>query len=182
MIFRRAKLPGSARPRLAADERIVAWAATADGGYLVATNRGLWLPQTDPSPAGTPADPEGRAQLGWHEITKATWSGRELRVIPGLASDGEPGVITDGPPLGWVLHDPGHLPHQVRERVTRSVAFSSHHPLPGGGGARVVGRRVPGRDGLRWQVRFDDGVDAGDPANLEVAAELVDQARRSLGP
>ncbi len=175
MIFRRAKLPGPARPRLAADERIVAWAATADGGYLVATNRGLWLPHTGQSPAEAP----GR-RLGWHEITKATWSGRELRIIPGPASDDEPGVITDGQPLAWVLRDAGHLPHQVRERVTRSVAFSSHHPLPGGGGARVVGRRVPGRDGLRWQIRFDDGVDADDPANREVAAELVAQAKRNL--
>ncbi len=171
MIFRRGKLPATARPPLDPDERIVAWAGTTDGGYLVATNRGLWLP-------AAPGVPPRR--LGWHEITRATWSGRELRVVPGPASDGDPGVITDGQPLAWALTGPGHLPHQVRERVTRSVAYTSHHPLPGGGGARVVGRRVPGVDGLRWLVRFDDGVDVDDPANRQTVAELIAQAKSSL--
>jgi hypothetical protein len=59
--------------------------------------------------------------------------------------------------------------------VTRSVAFTAHHPLPSGG-VRVVARRVAGRDGLAWHVRYDDGTDVADPAVLAATAELVAEA------
>ena len=43
-------------------------------------------------------------------------------------------VVADCPAETYLLLDPGDLPHQVRARVTRSVAYTAHHPLPGGAG------------------------------------------------
>jgi hypothetical protein len=56
------------------------------------------------------------------------------------------------------LGDPGDVPATVRERVTKSVAYTAHHPLPTGG-LRVVARRVAGVNGVAWHVRYDDGTD-----------------------
>ena len=69
---------------------------------------------------------------------------------------------------------------RVRERVTGSVAYTSHHPLPTGGAARVVARRVSGRNGLAWSVRFEGGVDHDDPVVREVTADLVAAAKASI--
>ncbi|MFY1582947.1 hypothetical protein ACN267_00410 [Micromonospora sp. WMMD734] len=204
---RKPKLPSAVRPPLAAGERVLAWAATgngssngappadrvsavdeaspaegtsagagagasvgAGGGVLVATNLGLWLP--------------GRGQrLGWHDILKAVWSGRELTVTPAATVAERDGylVVADGPAETYLLLDPGDLPHQVRARVTRSVAYTQQHPVPGGSG-RIAARRVAGADGLTWTVRYDPGtpVDADD-----VRAEtdqLVAAARAATAP
>jgi len=156
---RRPKLPAELRPALESGERVLAWAAVGEGRALVATNRGLWLPE--------------RGRLGWHEIHKAAWSGRELRVIPAEVAEvrDDYAVLVDAPAVTFLLLEPGELPDQVRTRVTRSVAYTAHHPLPVGG-VRVVGRRVSGVDGLSWAVRYD----AGTP----VDAEPVVQATREL--
>jgi hypothetical protein len=162
---------------LGRDERVLAWAATADPArVVVVTNLGLWLP-------GAPGQPPGPAErLGWAEIHKVVWSERELVITPALASASVNGfaVMVDQPRVRLVLPEPGDVPHQVRGRVTRSVAYTVHHPLPGGGGVRVVGRRVPGLDGLRWTVRYDDGADVDDPVVREVTSEFVAQARASV--
>src|SRR5262249_45980865 len=89
-------------------------------------------------------------------------------------------VVEDLPPVSVKLTLPGDVPKRVRERVTGSVAFSSHYPLPSGGAARVVGRRVSGRDGLAWSVRFEGGADGDDPGVQEVTAELVAEAKASI--
>jgi hypothetical protein len=142
---RRPKLAADRRPTLDRDERIVAWAQTPDEHVVVATNRGLWLP--------------GRGRLGWHDIHKAAWSGQELRITAGEVAEERDGytVLVDEHIQAYALPEPGDLPDQVRTRVTRSVAFTSHHPLPGGAGVRIVARRVSGVDGLRWTVRPDTG-------------------------
>ena len=172
MLFRRRpKLSPAQRPALAPDERILAWAAVADDRVVVATNRGLWLP--------------GSPRLGWHEIHKAAWSGRELRVTPATLVQERDGyeVVADAPAVTCFLLDPGELPHQVRARVTRSVAYTVHHPLaPGGAGVRVVARRVAGVDGLSWAVRYDPGVPPDAPAVVERTGELVAQARAASTP
>ena len=158
ILRRRPKLPASLRPSLGPQERVVAWAAVGEDGALVATNRGLRLP-------------DGR-RLGWHEIHKAAWSGRELRITPAVVAEERDGytVLADGPVEGFLLLSPGELPDQVRTRVTRSVAYTSHHPLPAGG-VRVVGRRVAGRNGLSWAVRYDSGT----PVQLSTVTELTDE-------
>lgn len=159
MLRRRHRLPAELRPDLARDERVVAW-ALAESGAAVATNLGLFLP--------------GRARLGWHEIHKAAWTGGELVIIPAEVVESRAGyvVTADAPPLRVALADPGRLPHTVRTRVTRSVSLTSHHPVPGGA-VRVVGRRVPGVDGVSWAVRYEGGADGADPGVIAVTDRLV---------
>lgn len=157
--------PAEAAQRLDRDERVAAWARADDGGVVVATVRGLWLPDRD--------------RLPWHRVHKATWADGVLTVIG--ADEPEPGVVVDTPPVQVRLADPGALPAEVRERVTRSVGYTAHHRLPGGGGARVVGRRVAGTDGLTWAVRYDEGTDRTDPEVRAEVDRLVDAARASTG-
>ncbi len=176
LLRRRAGLPAGHRPALAAGERVLAFAYPDDAGTpLVATNLGLWLPGDTPP-----------VRLGWHEIHKVTWSGRELTVVPAARVTRRDGyeVVADLPPRGYPLAEPGDLAHEVRVRVTRSVGYSVHHPLPGTGGVRVAARRVPGVDGLCWTVRYDLGVDPDDEAVRAATADLVaaDQARSGTGP
>ncbi|MFG1776977.1 hypothetical protein ACGFIG_11170 [Micromonospora sp. NPDC049048] len=173
-LFRRKpKLPPADRPPLAPDERVLAWAAVGDGrgaGVVVASNLGLWLP--------------GRTErLGWHDILKAVWSGRELTVTPAESTAERDGylVVADRPAERYLLLDPGELPHQVRQRVTRSVAYTQHHPVPGGAG-RVAARRVPGVDGLTWTVRLDPGTPTDDPAVFAETDRLVAEARAATAP
>jgi hypothetical protein len=169
---RRRRLADSDRPPLERDERVVAW-ATSPRGAVVATSRGLWLPDPD----GT-----GGVRLGWHEIHKAVWTGDVLAVTAARLVEHGPGydVVADAPTVEFGLTDPGDLPAQVRARVTRSVGPSTHHPLPGSGGVRVVARRVPGSDGLAWTARYDPGVDHDDPIVREATVALVEQARLAV--
>ncbi|MFK3983929.1 hypothetical protein ACI2K4_26625 [Micromonospora sp. NPDC050397] len=164
---RKPKLPADRRPPLDRDERMLAWATVADGdGVVVVSNRGLWLP--------------GRAhRLGWHDINKAVWSGRELAVTPAETVVERDGylVVTDLPVETYLLLEPGDVPHQVRARVTSSVSYTAHYKLPAGGAVRVVGRRVSGVDGLRWTVRYDPGTATDDQAVVEQTDALVAAAR-----
>jgi hypothetical protein len=70
---------------------------------------------------------------------------------------------------------PDDVPADVRTRVTRSVAFTAHYPLPSGG-VRVVARRIPGRDGVDWHVRFDEGTDQEDPDVVAATTAIVAEA------
>jgi hypothetical protein len=177
---RRRSLPAEHRPPLEREERVVAWALSPQGA-LVATNQGLWLPAAGLAGAGAgAAGPPTR--FGWHEIHKAVWSGDALAVTPARRIEEAPGydVVADEPTVRYRLDDPGDLPSQVRARVTRSVGPSTHHPLPGSGGVRVVARRVPGVDGLAWTARYDPGVDHDDPIVRDATSALVDQARAGI--
>jgi hypothetical protein len=169
---RRPKLPADRRPALEPEERVLAWAYVGSdpgGPVVVATTYGLWLPE--------------RPRLGWHEIHKATWSGRELSVTPAEIAEQRDGytVLVDAPVIAYLLLEPGEVPDQVRARVTRSVAFTSHHAMPAGG-VRVVGRRVSGSNGLSWSVRYDSGT----PVDAEPVVQLTDQvvaaAQATLAP
>jgi hypothetical protein len=169
-LFRRRKLPLDARPPLDRDERILAWAGTAasaaNEAVVVVTNFGLWLPGIT-----------GSARLGWHEIHKATWSGRALLVVPAREGDSHEtyAEMVDEDTVSITLLDPDKVPEQVRTRVTKSVAYTSHHALPGGG-VRIAARRVPGQDGLRWTVRYDPGT----PPAADAVADLVAAARAAI--
>ncbi|MFR9778749.1 hypothetical protein ACL02O_22210 [Micromonospora sp. MS34] len=173
LFSRKPKLPPADRPPLAAGERVLAWAAAGNGegdGVVVASNLGLWLP--------------GRGhRIGWHGILKAVWSGRELTVTAAERVAERDGylVVADCPAETYLLLDPGDLPHQVRARVTRSVAYTVHHPVPGGAG-RIAGRRVPGVDGLTWTVRYDAGTPADDEAVAAETDRLVAAARAATTP
>lgn len=164
--LRRRRLPAALRPRIDRDERVVAWASTSDGdtdgrSAVVVTNRGLWLP-------------DRAERLDWHQVHKATWSGSQLTVVPAVQVGTGEGyaVMADDRAIAVQLDDPDNVPPQVRNRVNRSVAYTRHHEVPGGG-VRVVARRVAGVDGVTWHVRFDEGTDAADPSVTEATAELV---------
>ena len=166
---RRPKLPAALRPALEPGERVLAWAHVTEDQVLVATNLALWLPD--------------RGRLGWHEIHKVAWSGRELRITPAEVAELRESyaVLVDAPVLTYLLLDPAELPDQVRTRVTRSVAYTSHHPLPAGG-VRVVGRRVSGVNGLSWAVRYDSGTPADVEPVVKVTDELVTAAQNATAP
>lgn len=168
---KREKPPPEAVARLDPDERVVSW-APAPGGAVVATPLGLWLP-------GVPD------RLPWHLIDKVIWRSNTLTLIPAVDSGG--GVLVEQPPRSVRLEQPRDIPQNVRARIEKAIAFTRHHPLPGAEGAgvrrgvRVVGRRVPGQDGVSWQLVFDPGVDRDDPAVRAAASAFVDQARAELG-
>ena len=171
------KPPANARPALERNERVLAWARTAadPNQAVVVTTLGLWLP-------GRPE------RLGWHQIHRATWSGSRLTVVPsrpigdGVGSEGSAyTVMADDTAVDVMLSDPEDVPATVRQRVTRSVAYTAHHPLPVGG-VRVVARRVAGVNGVTWHVRYDDGTDAFDPDVVAVTAELIGQAAAPMRP
>lgn len=166
------RLPADRRPAaLDRDERVLDWAKVADGDEIVVvTDRGLWLP-------------DDAARTGWHDIHKAVWSGRDLAVTSADLVEERAGyrVVADGPVRTYLLVDPGDVPHQVRARVTRSVAYTAQHRLPAGG-LRIAARRVRGVDGLTWTVRYDPGTPTGEDAVIEETDRLVAAARSGTDP
>jgi hypothetical protein len=162
-------LPADRRPALGPEERVVAWAPVTGEEVIVLTNHGVWLPGTG-------------SRLGWHEIHKATWSGRQLALVASgqVAATEDYAVVEDEPATVYTLLDPDNVPAQVRARVTKSIAYTRHHPLPGGGGVRVVARRMPGVNGLRWTVRYDEGVDRDADEVRSATADLVSYGRSSV--
>jgi hypothetical protein len=166
---RRRRLPAERRPPIEPEERIVAWAGATDDEVVVVTNHGIWLPGAT-------------ARLGWHEIHKATWSGRQLALVASREVGDEEGyaIVADQPAIVHTLLDPDNAPLQVRVRVTRSIAYTQVHPLPDGGAVRVVARRVPGIDGLSWTVRYEDGADPTDERIRALTEELVAYGKASV--
>lgn len=155
-----AELPAGFAGTLDADERVLASAAVVGGGHVVATSVGLWLPESP--------------RLGWHLVSKATWAGGALTVVPAAEQDraGQAVLLADLPPLRLALADPGRVPEIVHDRVTASIRSRYRRELPGGA-AWFVQRKVPGRDGVVLQVRPEPGTD--DAALRMVAAEVARQ-------
>jgi hypothetical protein len=149
---------------LVADERVLASAGLQDGGHLVATSLGLWVP-----------DGAGSRRIGWHLISKATWAEGGLGVIEaeetGTVEDAV--LLSDRPLRRFRVAAPGHLPEAVHKRVTGSILSRNRRELAGGG-AWFVQRKVSGRDGVVLQVRADPGTDQAvlRPIVAQVATEL----------
>ena len=166
------------------NERVLAWGTLVrDGGWLVATSRGLRVvpPQvtsvTDAVALDSCADVE---VLPWHEIGSAKWlatsdGGGRFEVV--RLAEVEPGVQARQPEVRHLLSEAGDLPAVVRRRVDQTVVASQRSPLPGGGGVLLVARRIPGQPVREWTVVFDDDADRSDPAARETArrklAEVV---------
>jgi hypothetical protein len=174
MFGRRERPPAAATEPLDRDERVTSWAELVGGGHAVGTPLGLWLPA-----AGGPS------RVRWHLIAKAAWDAPRLRLaVSAEGAELGDGAVTlvDQPPRVLSLAAPRNLPKDVRDRVTRSVRYSSQHQLAPSGAAWVVARRVAGRDGLVWQVRFEPGTDADDPLVREQVEGLVAEARQAVEP
>jgi hypothetical protein len=138
--WNRRKLPSAYRELYAKNERTLAWAARADGpdtGLVIATNLGLWV---------------DRRRIGWHEISKATWDNPVLTVttLEVVDDDVDPVIVRDRDPFKLTLVEPGHLPHQIYQRVTASITSSELRA----DGTRLVGRRMPGVDGIAWTLHL----------------------------
>jgi len=148
---------------LAKGERTLASARAADGSWAVGTDRALHL-----------AD---GLELGWHQVDSARWVGDDsvLEVV----------TLPEGmtPPQTYriELPDPGQLPELVRERVTSSIVVSERVVLAGGAGARIIARRVPGGEGVRWSVIYEEGVSRSDPRLQAATREAVARLQMRLG-
>ncbi|WP_158840658.1 hypothetical protein [Saccharothrix deserti] len=167
-LFRR--LFGSGAPEgftgsLEADEHVLASAAVGSS-WLVATTSGLWLP--DPGQSGP-------RRVGWHLISKATWSGNALSVIEAVEDGmaGEAVLLRDLVPQRFVLESPGKVPEVVHARVTASIKSREHNKTAG---AWFVQRKVTGRDGVVLQVRPDPGTDV--ERVREIAASVAAKIAR----
>jgi hypothetical protein len=152
----RARVPG---------ERVLAWVVSGDSS-LVATEAALVLPDGD-APG---------ARVAWDLVLRAHWEADVVEVTAQSGAGGRP-----------VLHrialdaDPGALPEVVRERVNASIVVQHHVELVGERGARLVARRTPGSDELRWSVVFDPGLDPRDPDLRRRADEALTALRVALG-
>lgn len=151
----REQLPEGFTGTLDGEERVLASATVSGGGVVVATSRGLWLP-------------EGR-RIGWHLVSKATWDSGALTVIEAVEQDvvGDAVILAEQRPMPVRLSDPGRVPEVVHKRVTSSIRSRRRVELPGGG-AWFVDRAVAGRDGVQVQVRPDPGTE---PEALRQAVE-----------
>jgi hypothetical protein len=148
--------------RLEPDERVLASATLSDGsGVLVVTPLGVWLP-------------EGR-RVGWHLVSKARWADGALTLVEAdeRGTIGDAVLLVDRTPVRLALGEPGRVPELVHRRVTESIKVRHRIELPGGG-AWLLRRSVPGRDGLTLQVRPDPGTDT------EALEQAVPRAARVL--
>jgi hypothetical protein len=157
-------LPDGFPGRLAADERLLAVARTAEGAHLVVTSWGLWLP-----------DGDGVRRVGWHLVSRAVWRTGALAVVEADEAEQLDGAVllADRPARRFRLAEPGRVPEVVHARVEGSIRSRHHRELPGGG-AWFVQRKIAGRDGTVLQVRPDPGTDP------QVVAQVVGDVVRSL--
>ena len=162
------------------DERVLGWGERVDGGWTVATSRGLRVVPADLALPDAGAVPV----LPWHEIGTARWTaagrGGTFVVVP--LEEVEPGVQARLAPQRHVLREAGELPAALRSRVDRTVVTSQRHPLPTGGAVLLVARRVPGQAAREWTVVFDDDADRDDPAARESARERLAAALAAHDP
>ncbi|MCW0216403.1 MAG: hypothetical protein OJJ54_23895 [Pseudonocardia sp.] len=158
----KAEIPEGFAGELGAEEHVVAVGVLTDGGHLVVTNRGIWVP---------PA-----RRIGWHLVSKATWGDGALSVVEAEEEQLDGAVLlTDLPPRRYRLREPGAVPEAVHRRVTESIR-SRHHRDLDTGGAWFLQRKVPGRDGTVLQVRPDPGAD------VDAVRTLAQNVARKLTP
>jgi hypothetical protein len=138
--------PAGFAGRLAPDERVLASAALPGGEAVVVTPLGIWLPEN--------------RRLGWHLVSRASWAAGVLTLVEAdeQGTLGDVVLLVDRPPRQLALAEPGRIPEIVHRRVTGSIRARLRVEVPGGG-AWLLHRAVPGRDGLVPQVRPDPGTD-----------------------
>jgi hypothetical protein len=141
-------------------ERRIAWGLTADGLPLVATGSTLYA---------------GLLELAWVDVEKVSWQPPLLTVTEVAEVEGAGATHT------WEVAEDARLAETVRARVTSSIGWTGRRALGLAGHVRLVGRRVPDRDPLRWQVVFEAGTDPQDPRLRAQAELLVEELRRTIG-
>lgn len=145
---------------LRTDERRIAWGLTTDGLPLVATHTSLYA---------------GTERLAWIDVERVSWKPSTLTLTEVSETAGA------GARHSWELAQDGRLAETIRARVTSSIGWSDRRALQPKGHVRLVGRRLPDTDALRWQLVFEEGTDPQD-ANFRAQAEqLVEALRRTIG-
>lgn len=149
-----------------AGEDVHATATTDQGGRLAVTPLGLWVPAED-----------GVRRIGWHLISKATWSGELLTVTEAeeVAQAGDAVILAEATPLRLRLERPGKLPRLVREHVDGSIRARHYKELTTAGAWFVV-RKVPGTDGVVVQA-----LPAQD-ADPELVADIARETAERMAP
>jgi hypothetical protein len=158
---RRPEAPEPVHALLPPDERLLAWGTTIGGGFVVASNVALYLP-----------DAGGATRIPYETVQTASWEDPVLNVVL-VGEDGRHRLVR--------LEETGDLPAVVRERVTSTVLVTERVALSGQAGALVIARRPPQSDDVLWQVVFDAGLDADDPQLRADAADAVTRVRASTG-
>jgi hypothetical protein len=162
-LFSRDQPPAAVRALLDRDDRVVSWAPTVDGGVLMASRFGLWWPF-----------PDGQRRINWELIDKATWHDATVTVVEADLVDDL--LLIDRDPVSVELSAARDLPPTIRQRVQSGVV-SSELVTGGGVSMRVVGRRVPGRDGVSWWARLEPGI--ADTPEVRAIIDEVLGARRA---
>ncbi len=140
----------------------MSWAHTVDGATVTASRFGLWWPADD-----------GPRRIGWELIDKASWQDGTITVIEADLIDDL--LLVDRAPVSVELAEPRDLPPTIRKRVQSGVV-SSELVTGGGVSMRVVGRRVPGRDGVSWWARLEPGT-PDTPEVREIVHDVLDGRR-----
>jgi hypothetical protein len=137
-------------------ERILAWADTADGEVVVATQLGLWWP--------------GPRRIPWQHVDKAIWREGTLTVIEADVVDDL--LLVDRAPVSAQLTTPRDLPPTVRKRVEGNIVRTELVSVPGGA-VRFVARRQPGRDGVNWWAHLEGETRDSEIVRASIAARLA---------
>lgn len=154
-------------PVLERGERVLVAAQLVGGGAAAATERALVT-------LGPGDAEDGVRRLAWHRVAEAGWDDERATLLVEEVGAGPAGPRTQR----LRLAAPSLLPEAVRERVTASIVVSSHVPLRGRAGVRVVARRRPDAEELDWQLLFDPGLDPADPGVRARAEQALEQVRR----
>jgi len=144
-------------------DRLLGWAVLDDGTLLAASRLGLRLA-------------DGRL-VPWHTVDNVVWRAGTLIVTE--AAEVSAGVREALPPVTLSLTEPRDLPAVVRARIIRSIAYTTTETVRGAR-IRIVARRVPGRDGLSWSLRFDSAADRDDPGVRAAADQLLTETQSNL--
>lgn len=159
------RLPPETRDRLSLErgERLLAHGRTGDD-IVVATTRALHVPGMN-----------GYVRIAWENVDQASWSEDGLWLVEDTGTD-----------HAVAIDNPGRLPEVIQERVNASIAASRHVVLAAGDGALGVlltARRAPGAgsEDVRWRIRFDSGLDPGEPETLSQAEQALTHVREQTG-
>jgi len=159
LLHRRDAPPESILEVIPTEQRIVSWAETAAGSYVVATPVGLWWPSED-----------GLRLVPWQFVNKVIWQGTALVLTEAELVDGL--LLVDKPDVAVDLAVPRDLPPTIRKRVESNVVRSEVVAFTGGT-ARFVARRIPGQDGVQWWARLEAGTKDTDQTRAAISARLA---------
>jgi hypothetical protein len=159
----RLRPPAEVRAR-AQGGRVLGWLPSG-GSTVIATDTALVLPEGE-QPASIP----------WELVVRVSWGADSVEITAQERAGSRP-VVHRLPVTG----SPAAMAEAVRERVNASIVVQHHVELVGERGARLVARRAPGSEELRWSVVFDAGLDPSDPALRDQADAALSDLRASLG-